>query len=142
MSAFGQLLLALGRFLSAYVGSGYKALGIKQMPTFPASEDVCAPEVRNAKSSEIDFGQWVIAKFVFKERINYYLAQITGMFEGEFEFEFYRELYQSLRVFQKIQPREIHPEDIIVELLEKERIDIMCGSKVKIMGENLSYKCV
>ena len=55
-------------------------------------EDVWAPEDENAKSSEIDIGQWVIAKFVFKERINYYLAQITGMFEGEFEFEFYREV--------------------------------------------------
>ena len=41
--------------------------------------------------------------------------------------------YQSLRVFQKIQAREIHPENIIVELSEKARIDIMCGSKVKMM---------
>ena len=56
--------------------------------------------------------------------------------------QFYREQLPSLRVYEQIHPKETHDKDVIVELIPKSNIDIMCGTKVKIMGMDLRYKCV
>ena len=87
-------------------------------------------------------GQWVVAKFSFPKRDNFYLAQITAVFDDDvMEFEFYKVFMSALDVFQKITPRETHDKNIIVEWLPRSAIDIMGGSKVKIMGIDFNYKC-
>ena len=88
-------------------------------------------------------GHWVIAKFSFTKRDNYYLGQITQVIDDNLmEFQFYRVFMSALHVFQKITPRETHNKSVIVEWLPRSAIDIICGSKVKIMGIDLNYKCV
>ena len=96
------------------------------------------------KKKRYDVGQWAIAKFVFsKKKVNYYLCQIVEVTtENKLVIQFYREQLPSLRVFEQIQPKETHDEDVIVELIPKTNVDIMCGTKVKLMGIDLKYKCV
>ena len=91
-----------------------------------------------------DIGQWAIAKFVFsKTKTNYYLCQIIEIIDhNKLVIQFYREQLPALRVYEQIHPKETHDEDVIVKLIPKSNIDIMCGTKVKIMGMDLKYKCV
>ena len=92
-----------------------------------------------------DVGQWVITKFEFskEKKINYFLCQIKKIIidTGEVVLQFYREQIPSMRVFEQIHPEETHHDDVIVELVPKTKIDIMCGTKVKIMTD-LNYRCV
>ena len=100
--------------------------------------------IDHSKKKRYDVGQWAIAKFVFsKKKVNYYLCQIVEVTtENKLVIQFYREQLPSLRVFEQIQPKETHDEDVIVELIPKTNVDIMCGTKVKLMGIDLKYKCV
>ena len=52
-----------------------------------------------------------------------------------------KESLEHLRSDSSIK-RETHDKSVVVEWLPRSAIDIMGGSKVKIMGIDLNYKCV
>ena len=90
-------------------------------------------------------GQWVICKFEFGTKINYYLGQeVVGSNCPEKQmFQFYRAYMSGVRVYIKLPTTEVHNKNHIVSYLPRNVIDIVGGDKIKIKGQHvLEYKCV
>ena len=92
-------------------------------------------------------GQWVICKFEFGTKVNYYLGQ--EIVDSEVNcpdkqmFQFYREHMPGLRVYVKLPATEVCEKNHIVSTLPKNVIDIVGADKIKIKGVYaLKYKCV
>ena len=102
-----------------------------------------AENVSDNSNEFSSIGNWIIAAFDFGKKQNYYLGQIINNMDGdEVEFQFYRLQIPLLRVFEQLPQKEIHSNKIIVAHVPKSSIDIMCGTKIKVMGPDLEFKCV
>ena len=88
----------------------------------------------------------MVCKFECQTKFQCFLGQIVGNVDGNTNkrrFQFYREEIPYCRVFHKLpDEEEEHDVENIVETLPKTAIDIVCGTKIKIMGYELKHKCV
>ena len=102
-------------------------------------------EEAEKREGSFAIGEWVVCKFECQTKFQCFLGQIVGNVDGNTKkrrFQFYREEIPYCRVFHKLPDEEEEHVENIVETLPKTAIDIVCGTKIKIMGYELKRKCV